>query len=162
MLPEEESPMQPRQLPFHLIPASELQRSEISEKSIQTPPENLKKSAKGKSGVHGKGSNKFDTLSEAQKEALCQYVYDFMVRKGYTSPDGYLVVDVFAELWKDSFFKDMGETAESWRVAHVRFSELLCSAPQLFEHFRKRFRVDKRYGWLDRRGLQMVRLVFKK
>jgi hypothetical protein len=223
MLPKEESPTQPRQLPFHLFPASELQRSEISEQSIQTPPEHLKKSAKGKSAVHGKGSNKFEqsiqtppehlkksakgkgavhgkginefeqsiqrfqtppehlkksakgksavhgkgnnkfeTLSEVQKEALCQYVYDFLVEKGYTSPDGYLVVDVFAELWKDSFFKDMGETTESWRVAHARFSELLCSAPQLFEHFRKRFRVDKRWGWLDRSGLKMVRLVFKK
>ena len=74
----------------------------------------------------------------------------------------YLVVDVFAELWKDSFFKVLGETAESWRFAHLRFSELLCSAPQLFEHFRKRFRVDKRYAWLDRRGQKMVRLVLKK
>jgi hypothetical protein len=190
MLSKEKSPTQPRQLPYHLSPASELQRSEISEQSIQAPAEHLKKSAKGKSAVHGKhgkGSNKLDTLplkksakgksavhgkgsnkwiqfnilSEAQKDALCQYVYEFMVEKGFTSPDGYLVVDVFAELWKDSFFEDLAETPESWRVAHVRFSELLCSAPQLFEQFRKKFRVDKRWGCLDRRGLKMVRLVVK-
>ena len=45
----------------------------------------MKKSAKGKS----KGSGKFDTLSESQREALCHYIYEFMVEKGFTNPDGY-------------------------------------------------------------------------
>ena len=51
------------------------------------------------------------------------------VEKGFTSPEGYLVFDVFADFWKDCFKEDLGETSESWRVAHLRFSELLCSAP---------------------------------
>jgi hypothetical protein len=161
MLLKEESFTQSCQFPSYRTPASEPQRAQLSEPSTQTPAEPMKKSAKGKN-VHGEGSSKFGILSEGQKEALCQHIYHFMLEKGFTNPDGYLVVDVFAELWKDCFFKDLGETADSWRVAHVRFSELLCSAPHLFEHFRKRFRVDKRCAWLDRKGQKMVRLVIKK
>jgi hypothetical protein len=157
MLPKEESLTQPCELPV-----SVLQRSPISEQSTQTPTEQLKTSAKDKSSPHGKEISRFAAMSESEKEAISEYVYEFMLQKGFTSPEGYLVFDVFAELWKDCFFKDLGETADSWRIAHLRFGELLCSAPHLFEHFRKRFRVDKRCAWLDRRGLKMVRLVLKK
>jgi hypothetical protein len=156
MLPKEESLTQPRELP-----ASVLQRSQISEQSTQTPVEQMKKGAKDKSSLYGKEISKVAAMSESQKEAICQYIYQFMVQKGFTSPEGHLVFDVFAELWKDCIFKDLRSSADTWRVANFRFSELLCSAPHLFEHFRKRFRVDKRCAWLDRKGVKMFRLVPK-
>jgi hypothetical protein len=93
-------------------------------------------------------------MSDEQKEAICKYIYDVMVQKEFTSPDGYLIVDVFTEVWKD-----VGDTAEGWRVAQHRFADLLRSAPQYFRLFRRSIRVANQCGWFARKGEKMVRLV---
>merc|ERR550514_1641597 len=114
-----------------------------------------KQSGKAKSRV--KTRSMFTTMSVDQKDALCKYIYDFMVQKEFTSPEGYLIVDVFSEVWKG-----MGETADGWRVAQHRFADLLRSAPQYFRLFRRSIRVANQCGWFARKGEKMVRLVLEK
>jgi hypothetical protein len=96
-------------------------------------------------------------MSDEQKEAICKYIYDVMVEKDFTSPDGYLIVDVFSEVWKD-----VGDSVEGWRVARHRFADLLRSAPQYFRLFRRSIRVANQCGWFARKGEKMVRLVLEK
>jgi hypothetical protein len=114
-------------------------------------------SKKSNGKTRGEGSAKGDALSnmsEENKQALAKYIYDFMVDNEFTSPDGYLLVDVLAEVWKD-----MGDCASGGRIAQHRFAELLRGAPQHFELFRKGIRVTNHCGWFARKGEKMVRLV---
>jgi hypothetical protein len=120
----------------------------------QTGVPHAKQRGKAKTRGQTKDESVFDKLSVEQKEALCKYIYDFMVNKKLTSEDGYLVVDIFSEVWKD-----MDATAESWRVAQHRFGDLLSFAPQYFRLFRKSIRVANPCGWFTRKGQKMVRLV---
>ena len=99
-------------------------------------------------------------MSAEQKEALCKYIYDFMVQKGFTSQEGYLIVDIFSEVWKD-MWKDLDDNAEGWRAAKHRFGDLLRSAPQYFRLFRKGIRVANQCGWFARKGEKMVQLVLE-
>lgn len=110
-----------------------------------------KNKARGEASAKGDGIN---NMSEENKAALTTYIYEFMVKSGFTSPDGYLLVDVLAELWKE-----MGDGSSGGRIAQHRFAELLRAAPQYFELFRKGIRVTNHCGWFARKGEKMVRLV---
>jgi hypothetical protein len=125
--------------------------------SERDPKEQLKSSGKSKNRRYLKSDSVFNKMSAEQKEALCTYIYDFMKEKGFTSQEGYLIVDVFSEVWKD-----MGDSAEGWRVAQHRFGNLLRSAPQHFRLFRRGIRVANQCGWFARKGEKMVRLVLEK
>jgi hypothetical protein len=125
----------------------------------------VKSASKGKGQgskkSHGKNRDeapaKGDTisnLSEEKKQLLAKYIYDLMLQKGFTSPDGYLLVDILAEVWKD-----MGDGATGGRIAQHRFAELLRVAPHYFELFRKGIRVTNHCGWFARKGEKMVRLI---
>jgi hypothetical protein len=91
-----------------------------------------------------------------KKEKLCKFIYEVMVQKKFTSPNGHLIVDIFTEVWKD-----MSDTSEGSKVAEQRFCELLRSAPQYFKLFRKSIQVANHCGWYARKGERMVRLVLE-
>jgi hypothetical protein len=116
-----------------------------------------KESKKQKNKARGEASvkvNGITNMSEENKAALTKYIYEFMVKSRFTSPDGYLLVDVLEELWKE-----MGDGSSGGRIAQYRFAELLRAAPQYFELFRKGIRVTNHCGWFARKGEKMVRLV---
>jgi hypothetical protein len=101
-------------------------------------------------------------MCDGQKDALCKYIYDVMMAKEFTSPDGHLFVDVFAEVWKDVC--DTEGEREGSRVAQARFADLLRSAPQYFFLFRPSIQVAPQYGRytsFTRKGEKMVRLVLE-
>jgi hypothetical protein len=108
---------------------------------------------------NAKSSSAINSMSDSQKEALCKFIYDVMLQKEFTSPDGYLVVDVFTEVWKD--VGDTGGEREGWRVAQYRFADLLRAAPQYFRLFRRSIRVANQCGGFARKGEKMVRLVLE-
>jgi hypothetical protein len=118
-----------------------------------------KKSAKAKGRGRVKGDSIFDEMSADQKEALCKYIYGVMKEKNFTSADGYLIVDVFNEVWKDLGTSDGGP--DGWRIAQHRFADLIRSAPQYFRLFRRSIRVANHCGWFARKGERMVRLVLE-
>jgi hypothetical protein len=127
---------------------------QVSEKKEQTASANSKQNGKAKSRGEVKGEAVFDKLSDDQKTELCKYIYDFMLEKKLTSPEGYLIVDVFSEVWKG-----MDDSAQSWKVAQHRFNDLLRFAPQYFRLFRKSIKIANHCGWYARKGQQMVSLV---
>merc|ERR1719238_2568944 len=109
-----------------------------------------KQSGKATGSGQVMGEHVLDNLSADQKEALCKYIFNVMAEKGLTSHDGYLLVDVFSEVWKEMGIGNL--SSGSCRVAQKRFGDLLRSAPQYFRLFRKSVRVS--HG-----SLRMVRLV---
>jgi len=150
MVGKEPSPAQQAPLPVSAKPAADA--PEKKEQALAP-----KQRGNGRSRGHAKGSSVFNSMSADQKTALCKYVYDIMLQKEFTSPEGYLIVDVFSEVWKD-----LGDSAEGWRVAQHRFADLLRSAPQYFRLFRRSIRVANQCGWFARKGEKMVRLVLEK
>jgi hypothetical protein len=131
-------------------------RAQTKEGNGETAVASSKKSGKAKNRGHAKSESMFDKLSAEQKESLCKYIYDFMVQKDFTSPEGYLVVDVFSEV-----MKDMSGSADCWRVAQHRFGDLLQSAPQYFRLFRKSIRIANHCCWYARKGQKTVSLVLE-
>jgi hypothetical protein len=155
---------QPVSLPLQTTPTLAAQPTPVpSSNMIATPePEQeqtapTKSSPKTKDRRHTKGDTMLNKMSAQQKEALCKYVFDLMVQKGFTNQEGYLIVDIFSEVWKD-MWEDIDDSAEGWRAAKHRFGELLHSAPQYFRLFRKGIRVANQCGWFARKGEKMVRL----
>lgn len=61
---------------------------------------------------------------------LVQFVYDMMVQKGFTSPRGHLLLDVYVEVWREIVGT---ANATGGKTALDRFAGLLSAAPQLFE-----------------------------
>jgi hypothetical protein len=120
-------------------------------------PAQSKSNGRSKNRGYFKSDSGLSKMSGDQKAALAKYIFDFMVKKGFTSPEGYLIVDVFSEVWKE-----MGDSAEGWRVAQHRFGHLLRSSPQYFRLFRRGIRVANQCGWFARKGEKMVRLVLDK
>jgi len=137
-------------VPFSSMPASPTE----SEQELTAATKSI---GKTKERGHSKGDSVFNRMSADQKEALCKYVYDLMVQKDFTSQEGYLIVDIFSEVWKD-MWQDIDDSAEGWRAAKHRFGDLLRSAPQYFRLFRKGIRVANQCGWFARKGEKMVRL----
>jgi hypothetical protein len=105
--------------------------------------------------AHAKNQSLIDSMPAEKKEALCKYIYEVMVQKGFTNPEGYLIADVFADVWKE-----MSDGSGS-RAAQQRFSELLRFAPQYFTLFRKSIQVANHCGWFARKGERMVQLVLQ-
>lgn len=67
------------------------------------------------------------------KEQLARHIGDLMVEKGFSRPEGHLLVDVYHEVWKDL----VGEKAATCsRAAMERFTTFLESMPHLFDTFR--------------------------
>jgi len=66
-----------------------------------------KSNGRNKNRGYFKSDSGLSKMSGDQKAALAKYIFDFMVKKGFTSPEGYLIVDVFSEVWKE-----MGDSAE--------------------------------------------------
>jgi hypothetical protein len=102
----------------------------------------------------GSQSSMIDSMPEEQRVALCQYIYHLMQQKSFTSQEGYLIADVFNEVWKET-----SDSAEGSRVAQQRFVELLRSAPQYFKLFRRNIQVANHCGWFARKGERMVSLL---
>jgi hypothetical protein len=121
-----------------------------------TPSVREQKEGKSKNRRNLKNDSVFSKMSAEKKEALCKYIYELMKGKGFTSQEGYLIVDVFSEVWKD-----IGDTTEGWRVAQHRFVNLIRSAPHHFRLFRRGIPVANHCGWFARKGDKMVRLVLE-
>jgi hypothetical protein len=144
------------------VPAPKQKKQPATAHSMQSDDANSDKTTSRKDV---KADGVFDNLSADQKEALCKYIYEFMVNKEFTKSEGYLVIDIFAEVWKG-----IGDPAEhSWRCAQKRFADLLRSAPQYFRLYSKGIQVITQYGWCSRsgkirrrKGELMVRLVQEK
>ena len=153
-LEKEPSPTLPNPLPpSGMPPAPQQNLSPAPEQKSLTGVAQSKQSGKATGSGQVKGEHVLDKLSADQKEALCKYIFNVMAEKGLTSHDGYLLVDVFSEVWKEM---DIGNLSSgSCRVAQKRFGDLLRSAPQYFRLFRKSVRVS--HG-----SLRMVRLVLEK
>ena len=69
-------------------------------------------------------------LPADQKRELAREVYDTMIKKGLTRPDGYLLKDVHSEIFRGM----IGEDSQG-RVALHRFSALLRGRSDLFQIF---------------------------
>jgi hypothetical protein len=153
----------PSGIPTQCNVPTQAQPKQVSSDSMPDPEQQTQTvSANSKSGTtknrgYLKNGMAFNKMSPEQKEVLCKYIYDFMVQKKFTSQEGYLIVDVFSEVWKD-----VGDNGEGWRVAQHRFGNLLRSAPQYFRLFRRGIRVANQCGWFARKGEKMVRLVLDK
>lgn len=113
-------------------------------------------SAKAK--YRGPRASKLEVSADL-KDDLCKYIYDFLVWKELTDQEGYLIADVFSEVWQD-----MGDGADGRRKAECHFGSLLRSAPQYFRVFRKDMPIATitSRGWLARKGEKMVSLVLQK
>lgn len=77
------------------------------------------------------GDDILKNMSEDKREALCEYIYLFMTKKGLTSPAGYLVVDVLSNVWREMFTQDDASTG--WQIGKHRFISLLRSSPKYFD-----------------------------
>ena len=105
-------------------------------------------------GVENQGENAlFNCASDEQKQAISKYIYEFMLKEGFDSPKGYLVVDVLRALMKD--IGDGGGGHEPRK----RFSALLRSETQYFKIFSAEIRTEGGFAWLNCKGAEMVRLV---
>merc|ERR550537_1242337 len=74
--------------------------------------------------------------SAPQKDArkmLVNHIYDTMVAKGFTSPNGHLLMDVFVEVWRG--VNGQSGSAGGGKTALDRFASFLEMAPELFEVF---------------------------
>ena len=153
-LEKEPSPTLPNPLPSSgMPPAPQQNLSPAPKQKNLTGVAESKQSGKDTGSGQVKGDHVLDKLSADHKEALCKYIFNVMAQKGLTSHDGYLLVDVFSEVWKEM---DIGNLSSgSCRIAQKRFGDLLRSAPQYFRLFRKSVRVS--HG-----SLRMVRLVLEK
>jgi hypothetical protein len=153
-----QTPPQPSPTPSEtklLTAGPEQKRDKNPGRKEQTADSQPKQSAKAKSRAQGSGDGVIDNLSSDKKEVICKYIYDLMVQKKFTNPDGYLIIDVCSEV-----LKEMGESnAQSWRTSQARFADLLRCAPQYFRLFRKSIRISNACGWYTRRGQKMVCLV---
>jgi hypothetical protein len=159
---KEQSPQKPNALPSDSVPAAAVPdqkpekvsgRKEKEQNAVQS-----KQSGKAKTRGNAPTDTVIDNLSAEQKTAICAYIYDLMVQKNFTSPDGYLIIDICSEV-----LKDMGESdAQSWRTSQTRFGDLLRCAPQYFRVFRKSIRISNACGWYTRKGQKMVSLVLDK
>ena len=153
-LEKEPSPTMPNPLPpSGMPPAPQQNLSPAPEQKSLTGVAQAKQSGKATGSGQVKGDDVLDKLSADQKEALCKYIFNVMVEKGFTSHDGYLLEDFFSEVWKEMGIGNL--SSWSCRVAQKRFVDLLRSAPQYFRLFRKSVRVS--HG-----SLRMVRLVLEK
>ena len=153
-LEKEPSPTLPNPLPSSgMPPAPQQNLSPAPKQKSLTGVAQSKQSGKATGSGQVKGEHLLDKLSADQKEALCKYIYQVMAEKGLTSHDGYLLVDVFSEVWKEMGIGNL--SSGSCRIAQKRFGDLLRSAPQYFRLFRKSVRVS--HG-----SLRMVRLVLEK
>jgi hypothetical protein len=79
-----------------------------------------------------------------------------MIKKGYTRPDGYLLMDVHVEI-----FRGMVEHDSRGRVSALRqFSALLRTRTDLFQIFRIGVEVaNGSHNWCSERGERMVRIL---
>jgi hypothetical protein len=139
-------------LPLAAAPAQEEPPPEKEQPAPQAASK--KNGSTVKSAANPRSQSLLDTLPAEKKDQLCKYIYDVMVQKSLTSTEGYLIIDVFAEVWKD-----MNDSADGSRVAQQRFADLLRSAPQYFKLFRRNIQVANQCGWFARKGEKMVRLV---
>jgi hypothetical protein len=110
---------------------------------------------KEKKKVKKKRVDYLGQLPADQKRELAQEVYDTMIKKGFTRPDGYLLMDVFVEIFRGM----IGEDSQG-RVALHRFSALLRGRTDLFQIFNIGVQVaNDSDDWCSRRGEKMVRIL---
>jgi hypothetical protein len=93
-------------------------------------------------------------LSPEKKKALANEVYDEMIRKKFDNPDGYLLIDVYVEIFRDL----VGEQGNRSTALH-RFASLLRSFPDLFEIFNLGIKVTNHAGRFARKGEKMVKII---
>jgi hypothetical protein len=110
---------------------------------------------KDKKKVKKKRVDYLGQLPAQQKRELAQEVYDTMIKKGFTRPDGYLLMDVYVEIFRGM----IGENSQG-RVALHRFSALLRGRSDLFQIFNIGVQVaNDGDDWCSRRGEKMVRIL---
>jgi hypothetical protein len=110
---------------------------------------------KDKKKVKKKRVDYLGTLPADQKQELAKEVYDTMIKKGFTRPDGYLLMDVYVEIFRGM----IGEDSQG-RVALHRFSALLRGRSDLFQIFNIGVQVaNDSDDWCSRRGEKMVRIL---
>jgi hypothetical protein len=110
---------------------------------------------KDKKKVKKKRVDYLGQLPAQQKRELAQEVYDTMIEKGFTRPDGYLLMDVYVEIFRGM----IGENSQG-RVALHRFSALLRGRSDLFQIFNIGVQVaNDSDDWCSRRGEKMVRIL---
>jgi hypothetical protein len=106
-----------------------------------------------------KKKKRVDYLSQLradEKRDLAKEVYDTMIKKGFTRPDGYLLMDVYLEIFRGM----IGEDSQG-RVALHQFSNLLRGRSDLFQVFNIGVQVaNDSDDWCSRRGEKMMRLLF--
>ena len=154
-LEKEPSPTLPKPLPSNGMPHAPLQNpSPAPKQTSMTGVSQSKLRGKATGSRQVKGEHMLDKLSADQKETLCKEIFDVMVEKGFTSHDGYLLIDVFTEVWKETGIAGIGNLSDCG-VELKRFGDLLRSAPQYFRLFRKSVQVS-------RGSLRLVRLVLEK
>jgi hypothetical protein len=93
-------------------------------------------------------------LSAEQKKDLAMEVYNAMKRRGFDSPEGYLLIDVYVEIFRDL----VGEEGNRATALH-RFASLLRGCPHLFELFHLGIKVANNCGRFARRGEKMVKIL---
>jgi hypothetical protein len=72
------------------------------------------------------------TVNPEVKDQLLQLIYDMMVQKGFNSPRGHLLMDVYIEVWREV----VGPAAAAGgKTALERFASFLGTAPHMFEVF---------------------------
>jgi hypothetical protein len=110
---------------------------------------------KDKKKVKKKRVDYLGQLPAQQKRELAQEVYDTMIQRGFTRPDGYLLMDVYVEIFRGM----IGENSQG-RVALHRFSALLRGRSDLFQIFNIGVQVaNDGDDWCSRRGEKMVRIL---
>jgi hypothetical protein len=110
---------------------------------------------KDKKKVKKKRVDYLGQLPADQKRELAKEVYDTMIKKGFTRPDGYLLMDVYVEIFSGM----IGENSQG-RIALHRFSALLRGRSDLFQIFNIGVQVANDSDDLcSRRGEKMVRIL---
>jgi hypothetical protein len=98
-------------------------------------------------------------LSADQKRELAQQVYDAMITRGFTRPEGYLLMDVHVMIFRGMIDEDC-----QGRVALNRLSTLLRTRSDLFQIFNIGVEVangdtDAHIWCPSRGGEKMVRIL---
>jgi len=136
--------------------------------SVSSPQPTLKEKAdaSSKSRCKKRESAVSDWLYEDSKDELAKTIFDMMIKKGLTSPQGYMLLDVLSEVWSDLGINFAEGTSQQYigQVAQSRFCALLSCATQYFEVYSKDIpiaRYDKKNKKTFRKSEKMVRLVHR-
>jgi hypothetical protein len=111
----------------------------------RTQPIAAPKKQKGKKAK--KSMDYVSQLSQKEKKDLAHDVYNVMIARGFDSPKGYLLLDVYVEIFRSL----VGEENSRASALH-RFASLLRGCPHLFEVFHLGVKVANNCAHFASRG----------